>query len=89
MRKSARHHQDYRTLVELLIDARTQAGLSQSQLGEKLDRPQSFVSKYETVERRLDFVEAVHVAEAIGLTAEELLRRFRKQRGDHGRRKQR
>ena len=88
MRKSARHHHDYRALVELLIDARTQAGLSQSQLGEKLDRPQSFVSKYETVERRLDFVEAVHVAEAIGITAEELLRRFRKSR-DRERRKQR
>jgi transcriptional regulator with XRE-family HTH domain len=78
MRKSARHHEDYRTLVTLLIEARTKAGLSQAALGVRLDRPQSFVSKYETVERRLDFVEAVHVAEAIGITAEELLRRFRK-----------
>lgn len=82
MRKSARHHEDYRAIVELLIDARTQAGLSQSALGQRLDRPQSFVSKYETVERRLDFAEAVHVAEAIGITAEELLRRFRRRRGE-------
>jgi len=86
MRKSARQNKDYRTFVDLLIEARTQVGLSQSALGTRLDRPQSFVSKYETIERRLDFVEAVHVAEAIGLTAEELLRRFRRRRGEHERR---
>ena len=86
MRKSARHHEDYRAIVQLLIEARTQAGLSQSALGERLDRPQSFVSKYETVERRLDFAETVHVAEAIGITAEELLRRFRRRRGEQQRR---
>jgi cyanate lyase len=78
MRKSARHHADYRALVQLLIEARNEADLSQSALDLKLDRPQSFVSKYETIERRLDFVEAIHVAEAIGLSADALLRRFRR-----------
>jgi transcriptional regulator with XRE-family HTH domain len=80
MRKSARHHSDYRALVQLLIEARNEADLSQSALGVKLDRPQSFVSKYETIERRLDFAETLHVAEAIGLSPEELLRRFRRRR---------
>jgi transcriptional regulator with XRE-family HTH domain len=85
MRKSARHHADYRALVQLLIEARSEAGLSQSALGALLDRPQSFVSKYETIERRLDFTETLHVAEAIGLSPNELLRRFRRRRKPDGR----
>jgi Helix-turn-helix len=41
-------------------------GLSQEDVARRLKRPQSFVSKYETGERRLDIVEFVEVAEAIG-----------------------
>jgi hypothetical protein len=32
----------------------------------RLDEPQSFVSKYESAERRLDVIELRHVAEALG-----------------------
>ena len=43
------------------------------ELAERLSRPQSFVSKYETGERRLDVVEFLEVAEALRLDAGDLL----------------
>jgi hypothetical protein len=52
-------------LQELLISGRAAAGLTQEELARRLRRPQSFVSKYETGERRLDVVELLEIAEAI------------------------
>jgi transcriptional regulator with XRE-family HTH domain len=43
----------------------------------KLRKPQSYVSKYERGERRLDFVEFLEVAEAIGLNVSEFLTDYR------------
>ncbi len=63
----------YERFRELLIDAREAAGLTQVALAEKLSRPQSFVSKYEQGERRLDVVEFLEIAQAIGLDPYELL----------------
>lgn len=51
---------------DFLKTIRKTAGLTQNQLAEKLDRPQSYVSKYELGERKLDFVETVEVCEACG-----------------------
>lgn len=51
----------------LLIEARISAGLTQVGLARKLGRPQSFVSKYERGERRLDVVEFLDIARAIGI----------------------
>ena len=44
-------------LRELLTEARSNAGLKQLDVAGRLGRPQSFVSKYEGGERRLDVVE--------------------------------
>lgn len=52
-------------LQEMLIEARHAAGLTQVELAARLKRPQSFVSKYETGERRLDVVELIEVVEAM------------------------
>jgi len=54
-------------LREILIRARNAAGLTQARLAERLRRPQSFVSKYERGERRLDIVEFIEVASALGI----------------------
>jgi transcriptional regulator with XRE-family HTH domain len=48
-----------------LADARERAGLTQAQLASRLGRPQSFVSKFENGERRLDVVEFLDVARAL------------------------
>ena len=49
----------------LLVQARKQAGLTQIQVADRLSRPQSYVSKYERGERRLDVIEFFDVATAI------------------------
>ena len=60
------HTPQYQRLCNLLIDAREAAGLTQAELAKALDKPQSFVSKYERRERRLDVVELVHIANRLG-----------------------
>jgi transcriptional regulator with XRE-family HTH domain len=61
-------------LRELLTDARLKAGLTQLDAAERLGRPQSFVSKYESGERRLDVVEYLEVCAAVGADPVKVLR---------------
>lgn len=60
----SRKHQSF---LKLLVDARQNAGLTQVSLAKRLGRPQSFVSKYERGERRLDVIEFLEVARALSL----------------------
>jgi transcriptional regulator with XRE-family HTH domain len=62
----------------LLIAARKKSGLTQQQLASRLKKPQSFVAKYEGGERRLDVVEFLGVARAIGADAARILRALQK-----------
>ena len=63
----------YERLRVLLVRARKTAGLTQAALAERLSRPQSFVSKFERGERRLDVIEFLEVTEALGVDAREFL----------------
>lgn len=56
-----------------MVDARTKAGLSQKELAAKLRHHQSFVARVESGERRIDVVELVVLARAIGFDASEIL----------------
>ena len=60
-------------LVRALVDARQNAGLSQQQLAAKLKRPQSFVARLESGERRIDVVEFTVLARVIGFDKDEVL----------------
>ncbi|WP_145754403.1 helix-turn-helix domain-containing protein [Nitrospirillum amazonense] len=53
-------------LQNLLIELRKSRGLTQTDVATRLGRPQSFVAKYEGGERRLDVVEFLDVAQALG-----------------------
>lgn len=64
---------EYQQLCALLRELRRDAGLTQVDVAERLDVPQSFVSKYESGERRLDVIELRHVAAAIGTTLEAIV----------------
>jgi transcriptional regulator with XRE-family HTH domain len=52
-------------LRQRLVTARKKAGLTQTQLAQQLRRPQSFVSKYEAGERRLEVVEFVQICRIV------------------------
>lgn len=62
---------------------RIAADLTQAQLAARLDRPQSFVAKYEGGERRLDVIEFMEVAEAIGFDPAEFIGRFEASDEEH------
>lgn len=64
----------YRRFREILIAARQLKGLSQDALAKCLDKPQSFVSKYEHGGRRLDVVEFLAIAEALDIDVASALR---------------
>jgi transcriptional regulator with XRE-family HTH domain len=52
---------------ELLKETRAAKNLTQIDVAKRLGLPQSYVSKYETGERRLDFSETALVCEALGV----------------------
>jgi transcriptional regulator with XRE-family HTH domain len=58
------------------ILARKSAGLTQVGLADRLGRPQSFVSKYERGERKLDVIEFCEVCRALEVDPVVFLRRF-------------
>jgi len=68
----------YRRLRAWLVEARRERGISQAQLATLLGRPQSFISKYERGERRLDFVEVLEIAAALRVDTCDLVRELRR-----------
>ncbi len=61
-------------LVQLVVDKRREAGMSQSDLAEALGRYQSVVAAIESGGRRVDVVEFLELAEVIGFDPYEVLR---------------
>ncbi|HUD42498.1 MAG TPA: helix-turn-helix transcriptional regulator [Dokdonella sp.] len=68
----------YAQLRALLIEAREEAGLTQAEVAKRLRRVQSFVSKYELGERRLDVVDFIAVCDCLGVDPADLLRQVRR-----------
>lgn len=74
MRKICESEKDkVRILLRFL---REKTGMRQVDLAQRLDRPQSFVSKYESGERNLDFVEVREVCLALGIPLVDFVRHF-------------
>jgi transcriptional regulator with XRE-family HTH domain len=65
-------------LVSLLREIRIEAGLTQMELAERIERDQTFVSKYESGQRRLDVLELREICQSVGVTLEEFVRRLEK-----------
>lgn len=70
---SARH----KHLVELLIQHRRDAKLTQAELARRLGQQQSFVARLESGERRIDVVELFDLGLAIGFDPVDLVTRLR------------
>ena len=84
MRKSI-HTKNYTIFLELLVEARHRAGLTQAQLGQRLPFGQPGISKIERGERRVDVIELRLICERLGVTLndfiEQLERRLEKRNG--------
>jgi len=66
-------HQEF---IGFIASVRKAADMTQAELAARLGKPQSFVSKVERGERRLDVIEFCQVAEALGREPAEMLREF-------------
>jgi transcriptional regulator with XRE-family HTH domain len=75
MKKSI-HSVEQKRLQSLLRQIRKEAGLRQSELADRLGKPQSFVSKYESGERRLDLIELNGICAGVGISLMDLVKRF-------------
>ena len=64
---------EYDDLISSLRLARKKADITQEELAKRLDKPQSFISKIESKERRIDIVEFIHICRAINASPTALL----------------
>jgi len=77
MRKSI-HTRDYARFLELLIEVRHQAGLTQAQLGEQLPFEQPGISKIERGERRVDIIELKMICDRLGISLRDFITELEK-----------
>jgi transcriptional regulator with XRE-family HTH domain len=71
------HEEAYARFVERLVRHRKARGLSQQDVADKLGWQQSVIAKIETVQRRIDMIEFIRLAEAIGFDAARVVREMR------------
>lgn len=70
------HRKEYKILLRLLYEKRINAGLKQEELAERLGVHQSFISKTENGERRIDVVELADYCQALGVDLRELVNEY-------------
>lgn len=70
------HHRHYRAFLQLLVQLRDEARLTQAALAERIGNTQTFVSKVERGERRLDVVEFAEWCDALELDAASAFAQF-------------
>ena len=69
---------EYTVVLRLLREARQEAGLTQTELAKKLKQSQSFVTKVERGDRRLDIIQLRTMCQTFGLTLTEFVSRLEK-----------
>jgi transcriptional regulator with XRE-family HTH domain len=70
------HSVGQRAFCELITEARQKADLTQHDVAKRLGKPQSFVAKYESGERRLDIIEFIAICGALSADPVKLLRKL-------------
>jgi transcriptional regulator with XRE-family HTH domain len=63
-------------LTTLLKEVRLSKGLTQTQVAQRLQKPQNYISNYEQGERRLDVLELRDVCQAMGTTLTQIVRKL-------------
>ena len=78
MLSKAQHARRYKVVPPLLRTMRDEAGLTQRDLGQRLNKPQSWVHNCETANRRVDLAEFAEWCSACGVKPQTGLARFLK-----------
>jgi len=77
------HHPAYKTFLKKLIGLRRSRGISQKTVAQYFGKEQSVISKSERGERRIDAVEIVLYARAIGVQPADIIQLADDAVGDH------
>lgn len=64
----------YKAIIIHMAEIRKKAYITQCELEKRIGEPQSFISKYERLERKLDINEMLNIFNALGISDEEALR---------------
>jgi transcriptional regulator with XRE-family HTH domain len=64
----------HKKLIAILIAKREEANMTQTELATALGEYQSFIARLESGERRIDVVELIQLARAIGFDASEVVK---------------
>jgi len=75
---------EYAIVLRLMKQAREHAGITQVELAKRLKQSQSFVSKMERGDRRIDIVQLRTICGIYGLRLSEFVQRFEKELGARG-----
>jgi len=67
----------YEQLQKALIEARQSAGLTQAEVSSRLNKPQSFVSKYESGERKLNLIELMDLCKVLSVDIGVIIERIK------------
>lgn len=76
--KKTLHSREYHLLLETIYSLRVGKNFLQSDLAEMLNVPQSFISKIESGERRLDVVELKQIVEVMGVSLVDFIHQYQK-----------
>jgi transcriptional regulator with XRE-family HTH domain len=72
---------EHKRLMKMLATARKNKGLTQQQLAEQIGENQNFISKYESGERKLDFLEVAAISGPIGFSLTNAVREIEAEYG--------
>jgi transcriptional regulator with XRE-family HTH domain len=78
--KKTIHTAAQRVFCDMLRAERKRSKLTQTDLAQRLARPQSFVAKVERGERRLDVIEFLRYARSMEFNPADFLKRFQRSR---------
>ena len=71
-------HKQYKNFCYALRKFREERGFNQIDIAKKIKKPQSYISKIESGERRLDFVELVQLCDAMDISMVDFVQFFEK-----------
>jgi transcriptional regulator with XRE-family HTH domain len=74
--RSVRKQRERKIFLDLVRELRRQKGLTQGQLAKSIGARQAFVSKYETGERRLEFLDLVAICDVLSVSIAKFAERF-------------
>lgn len=71
------YSEQYQFVIRALKEARIKQNITQEKLAQALNRPQSFIAKVESGERRLDMVEFVLLARLLSINPETVIKKIK------------